>query len=169
MIEVREGSGPDLDLGVAQETEIFRTVRTIIDQKKFFTGRMRIVAAGAPQFLSLAGRIKFSHDGMIITEPIPAEDMLSIGLVGMAILAEQAYLLGQETRNVRSMGIMAGQAIAASYRRMDDGFRKSGLVMALETKIGYSGRERQHAFFLCMRGRNRIPVQCEHTGSVRDG
>ena len=128
----RERSGSDLDLGVAQEAEIFRAVRSVIDQKEFFARRMRIVAAGASQFLSLAGRIKLSHDGMIITEPIPAEDMLSIGLVGMAILAEQAYLLRQETRNVRCMGIMAGQTIAAGHRGMDNGFRKIGLVMALE-------------------------------------
>lgn len=94
------GSGTDLDFGVAQGTEIFRAVRTVIDKKELFTGGMRIVAAGASQFLPLASRVKLSHNGMIVAEPKSPEDVLSVGLIRMAILADQADLLVQETRSV---------------------------------------------------------------------
>ena len=89
-----------LDLGMAQETEIIRTVRTVIDKKEFLAGGMRIVTTSASQFLPAARRVKASHDGMIVAEPIPHQDVLPIGLVRMAILADQADLMDQETRSV---------------------------------------------------------------------
>jgi len=113
------GSVTNHDLGMTQETKIFWAVRFVIDQQGLFPGGMRIVAAGTSKFLPPVRGVKMSHDGMIITEPITTEDVLSVGFVGMTILADQTDLLVQETRCVRRMGIMAGQAIASRNRRMD--------------------------------------------------
>ena len=89
-----------LDLGMAQETEIIRAVRTVIDKKEFLAGGMRIVTTSASQFLPVARRVKASHDGMIVAEPVSPQDVLPAGLVRMAILADHADLLSQEIRSV---------------------------------------------------------------------
>lgn len=111
------------------------------------------MAAGAAQFLSLAGWIEASHDGMIVAEPVAAKDVLPVGLIRMTILAYLTALLGQKTRGIRRMRIVAGQTTAAGHRGMDIGIGVVRLIMALVTKFGDRGSKRELAFFLCMRGR----------------
>jgi hypothetical protein len=128
---------------------------------------MRIMAAGTSQFLSLAGGVQMSHDRMIVAEPIASEDVLSIGLVGMAILADQADLLGQEPGRVRCMGIMAGQAIAAHEGRMDMLLRKFGLVVAHITEVRNRRCEGKNRLFLCMGIRVTGSAAMFHAGILR--
>lgn len=54
------------------------------------------MAAGTSKFLPPSRGVKRSHDGMIVTEPVTPKDVLSVGPVRMAILADEADLLGQQ-------------------------------------------------------------------------
>ena len=108
------------------------------------------MATGTSQFLSLAGGVKMSHDRMIVAEPVASEDVLPVGLVGMAVLADHADLLGQEPGRVRCMRIMAGKAIAARKGRMDVLLREFGLVVAHKTEVRNRRREGKDRFLLCM-------------------
>jgi len=145
-----ERSGTDRDLAMTQEAEIFRTAGSVIDQKGLLLRCMRIMAAGTSQFLSLAGGVKMSHDRMIVAEPVASEDVLPVGLVGMAVLADHSDLLGQEPGRVRCMGIMAGQAIAARKGKMDILLRELGLVVARKTEVRNRCREGKDRFLLCV-------------------
>lgn len=111
------------------------------------------MATGASQFLSLAGRVKLFHDGMIVTESVAAEDVFSVCFVGVTILAYLAYLLGQKTGSIGCMRIVTGQTTTACRRGVNVGLCIIRLVMALEAKFGHRGGKRQLALVLGMRGR----------------
>ena len=97
---------------------------------------MRIVTAGAGELPTDAGRVFSSLNGVVIAQPVAAQDVPAVLHVVVAGLAQEGQGLQQESAVVRRMGIMAGGAVTRSDGRMYVRLREALLVMALKAEAG---------------------------------
>ncbi len=130
--------GPDGDLNVAQKAQAAGTGRFVGEEARL-RGRVGIMAARASKVLLGPRGVSLALNRMVLLESITGEDVFSVFLIGMACLAQVGHRLEKQLGAVRCVGIMATQAVARSYRRMDRLLVELFLVVTLKAEVWYGG------------------------------
>ncbi len=126
------------------------------------------MAACAGKFLLVPGGISLALDGMVLLEPVPTQDVSAILLIRMARLAQVRHRLEEQLGAVRRVGIMATQAVAGSYRRMDRLLVELFLVVALKAEVRYGGGQGFCCLVLPVRRFVARGASLLHLGILRD-